>query len=73
MMKSEFEALAIRGSESISPVLYNTIERFYTSESDYHAANGGIYETKQEFVIPRPQADIEPETDKIHPQKEVLL
>lgn len=50
MMKSEFEALAIRGSEHISPVLYNTIERFYMSENDYHAANGGIYETKQDFV-----------------------
>lgn len=50
MMKSEFEALAIRGTDTISPVLYATIERMYNSDNDYHAAHGGIYETKTEFV-----------------------
>lgn len=50
MMKSEFEALAIRGSETISYPLYSTIERFYTSENEYHKAHGGIYESKQDFV-----------------------
>lgn len=50
MMKHEFEALAIRGADTISPVLYSTIERMYSSDNDYHAAHGGIYETKTEFV-----------------------
>ena len=50
MMKSEFEALAIRNGETISPVLYDTIERMYTSENDYHAAHGGIDESKTEFI-----------------------
>lgn len=50
MMKHEFEALAIRGSETISPVLYDTIERMYNSENDYHAAHGGINENKHDFV-----------------------
>ena len=50
MMKCEFEALAIRGNATISGILYNTIERFYLSENNYHATHGGINETKQEFV-----------------------
>ena len=50
MTKQEFEALAIRSEKTISPYLYDTIERFYMSENDYHRAHGGIYETKQEFV-----------------------
>lgn len=50
MMKNEFEALAIRGSETISCVLYDTIERMYNSDNDYHAAHGGIDESKQDFV-----------------------
>lgn len=50
MMKSEFESLAIRGNAEIGPEMYKTIERFYTSDNEYHAQNGGIYETKREFV-----------------------
>ncbi|MBQ1792439.1 MAG: hypothetical protein II008_19850 [Oscillospiraceae bacterium] len=50
MMKSEFEALALKGNAEIGPVMYQMIERFYTSENDYHAAHGGLYETKQQFV-----------------------
>ena len=50
MMKSEFEALALRGNATIGDDLYRSIERFYMSENDYHAAHGGIYETKREFV-----------------------
>lgn len=50
MTKQEFERLAIRGNATISCLLYNTIERFYMSENNYHAAHGGIDETKQEFV-----------------------
>ena len=50
MMKSEFEALALRNDATIGPALYEAIERFYTSENDYHATHGGLYETKQQFV-----------------------
>ena len=50
MMKSEFEALAMRNGETISPILYDTIEKMYNSENDYHAANGGTDESKQAFV-----------------------
>lgn len=51
MMKSEFEELAIRkNAGSISGLLYSMIERFYTSDNEYHTVNGGKYETKQQFV-----------------------
>ena len=51
MTKQEFESLAIRaGSGSISGLLYDTIERYYMSENNYHAAHGGIYENKRDFV-----------------------
>lgn len=50
MTKQEFESLAIRGNGTISFRLYETIERFYMSENDYHAAHGGIYENKRDFV-----------------------
>lgn len=50
MMKFEFEALAMRNGETISPVLYDTIERMYTSENDYHAAHGGTNESKTDFI-----------------------
>lgn len=50
MMKSEFEKLAIRNNEEISYPLFETIERFYMSDNEYHKTHGGIYETKQEFV-----------------------
>jgi hypothetical protein len=50
MMKSEFEEMALRGSESIGQMMYESIERFYTSDNEYHQAHGGINETKQEFV-----------------------
>ena len=50
MTKAEFEGLALRGNATISGLLYDTIERFYMSENDYHRYHGGIYETKQEFV-----------------------
>lgn len=50
MMQHEFEALALRGNAGISSDLYDTIERFYTSDNDYHRAHGGIYESKQDFV-----------------------
>ena len=50
MMKHEFEALAIRGNSTISPLLYVTIESMYNSDNDYHAAHGGTDESKQDFV-----------------------
>lgn len=50
MMKEEFEALALRGSVEIGPMMYDSIERYYMSDSDYHARFGGRDETKQNFV-----------------------
>ena len=50
MEKAEFEALALRGSAKIGPEMYASIERFYMNDNDYHAAHGGVNETKQEFV-----------------------
>ena len=50
MTKAEFEGLAIRGNGRISGLLYDSIERYYMSENDYHRAHGGVNETKQEFV-----------------------
>ena len=50
MMKHEFEALALRGSAEIGPMMYDAIERFYMSDSDYHAQFGGRDESKQDFV-----------------------
>lgn len=50
MLKAEFEALAIRGNDTIGPDLYDAIERFYMSENDYHANHGGINEDKHAFV-----------------------
>lgn len=50
MMKHEFEKLAIRGDESISDMLYDSIERLYMSENNYHRFHGGVDETKSDFV-----------------------
>jgi len=51
MLKEEFENLTLRSRETISGLLYDTIERLYTSENDYHSHNNpnGINESKQEF------------------------
>ena len=51
MMKQEFQEMAIRENESsISDMIYESIERFYMSDNNYHRTHGGIDETKQEFV-----------------------
>jgi len=50
MNKQEFEQLALRNNETISPAIYDSIERFYMSNNDYHAYHGGIEEDKQSFV-----------------------
>lgn len=50
MMKYEFERLAMRNNQEIGPEMYRSIEHFYNSENDYHAAHGGIYEDKFDFV-----------------------
>jgi hypothetical protein len=53
MMHEEFEKLTIRENsdrQTISGLLYQTIEHFYTSDNNYHLYHGGINETKQEFV-----------------------
>lgn len=49
MMKSEFETLAMKNSDTISATLYKTIERFYMSENDYHQTHGGTDESKLGF------------------------
>jgi hypothetical protein len=50
MLKQEFEALALRNGETISVLLFETIEHFYMSRNNYHRDNVGIDETKQAFV-----------------------
>jgi hypothetical protein len=50
MMKEEFEALALRGNAEIGLMMYESIERFYTSDNDYHNRFGGRNESKQDFV-----------------------
>lgn len=50
MTKQEFEALAIRGSAEIGVEMYNSIERFYMSDNNYHEQHGGRNEHKTEFV-----------------------
>ena len=50
MLHEEFEALALRGNATIGADMYDSIERFYMSDSDYHREHGGRNETKQEFV-----------------------
>lgn len=52
MMKAEFEQLALRGNAEIGPMMYECIERYYTTDNDYKAAHGigGIYENKRDFV-----------------------
>jgi hypothetical protein len=49
-MKHEFESLAIRGTATISQMLYETIERYYMSTNYYHEAHGGADESKHHFV-----------------------
>lgn len=50
MTKAEFEKLAMRGNETIGEMMYESVEYFYMSENEYHMHNGGIDESKQEFV-----------------------
>ena len=52
MMQSEFENLALRNGKTIGPMLYECVERYYTSDNEYKAAHGigGIYESKRDFV-----------------------
>lgn len=50
MLKHEFEQLALRHDRTISAMLYDTIEMFYMSDSNYHREHGGIEESKQDFV-----------------------
>ena len=50
MMKEEFEALALKGNAKIGPKMYDSIERFYMSDTLYHRQFGGRDESKQDFV-----------------------
>lgn len=50
MNKNEFEKLALRNNETIGVTMYATIERYYIGTNQYHRNNGGIDETKQEFI-----------------------
>lgn len=50
MTKNEFEKMAIRSGEEISPLLYDHIEHLYMSDNNYHECHGGVEETKQDFV-----------------------
>ncbi len=50
MIKSEFEKLTMRNDTQIGILMYESIEYFYMSDNDYHKYNGGIDETKQDFI-----------------------
>ena len=50
MNKQEFEQLALRNNETISQMIFNSIEHFYMSNNVYHEYHGGIEENKQDFV-----------------------
>jgi len=50
MQKREFEQLAMRNDTAIGNLMYASIEDFYMSDNEYHVRNGGIDESKQEFV-----------------------
>lgn len=50
MNKQEFESMAMRNDTKIGVMMYESIEHFYMSDNQYHKYNGGINETKQEFV-----------------------
>lgn len=50
MNKAEFEKLAMRNDTKIGVLMYESIENFYMCDNQYHQFNGGIDETKQEFV-----------------------
>jgi SNF2 family DNA or RNA helicase len=49
-MKSEFEEMTLRGNAEIGAMMYDSIERFYMSDSEYHDKFGGRNESKQDFV-----------------------
>lgn len=50
MLKHEFERLAMRGDATISNEGFETVNRLYMSDNDYHRYNGGIDELKTDFV-----------------------
>lgn len=50
MLKKEFERLAMRNDEEVSQEIFDTIHLFYMATNNYHVENGGIEETKSEFV-----------------------
>jgi hypothetical protein len=50
MIKAEFEKMAMRHDKQIGVLMYDSIELFYMSDTEYHQYNGGIDETKREFV-----------------------
>jgi hypothetical protein len=50
MEKREFEALALRNNAEIGWLMYESIEKYYMSDSNYHNIYGGRNESKQDFV-----------------------
>lgn len=50
MTKKEFESLTLKGNAEIGIYTFESIERFYMSDNNYHASHGGIDESKQDFV-----------------------
>lgn len=49
MLKQEFEQLAMR-TGTITSRLYDAIESYYMSDSNYHQQFGGVDENKYQFV-----------------------
>jgi hypothetical protein len=50
MNKQEFEKMALRNDTSIGVMMYESIETFYMCDNRYHEYNGGIDESKQDFI-----------------------
>ena len=52
MMKSELEALTMRNGEELPQMAFESAERYYMSDNDFHKYNNphGTAETKQEFA-----------------------
>ena len=52
MLRSELEALTMRNGEELPQMAFESAERYYMSDNDFHKYNNphGTAETKQEFA-----------------------
>lgn len=50
MLKQEFERLAMKNDATIPGYLFDSINRLYMADNNYHVENGGVDESKTDFV-----------------------